>query len=316
VRTVAVVPCHNRRALLVECLGALAAQSHTLDEVLVIDNASRDGSGDAAREWERVRVIRLDVNTGSAGAYSRGIAEAAAGGADWIWLLDDDAEPEPDALELLLRSPVAADPGTAALCGTVLGPDGRVDVLHRGLIGRLMRALPETAYAPGSVPCVDYSSFTGMLVRGDVARAVDPPRADFFIWGDDVEYSVRLRKVGAIRLVPESRVLHKAPMGDTATRRSRFWNRVLGVRYGSAPLEEFWKNLQAIRNFTWTRYRHGDPPPGTVAYIAGAYAVKSLLYDDRPLRRLPWIVRAAVRGWRDQPLGITAERWAELCRRA
>jgi hypothetical protein len=103
-------------------------------------------------------------------------------------------------------------------------------------------------------------------------------------------------------------------MGGESTRRSRFWNRVFGVSYPSAPLEHFWKNLYLVRNFTWMRYRHGDPPPGTFVWIAGAYAIKSLLYDDRPLRRIPWIARAALRGRRGEPLGLTPERWARLCR--
>lgn len=308
----AVVLTRDRRELLLECVRGLIGGTCAPDEILVVDNAGSDGGGEAAAVLPGVRVLRLDRNVGSAGGFSAGVAEAAAGGGDWIWLFDDDAEPEPEALERLLAAPAAGDPGTAALCSAVLGPDGEVDVLHRGFVGRLIRALPAEAYRAGTAPRVGYSSFTGLLVRGDVARAIDPPRADFFIWGDDVEYTLRVAERGAIVLVPESRVVHKALMGGVPTRRSRFWNRVFGTSYPSAPLEEFWKNLHLVRNFTWIRYHHGRAGPGTLAFVVAAYSVKSLLYDERPLRRIPWIVRAALRGRRGEPLGLTPERWRAI----
>ncbi|MEA2367356.1 MAG: hypothetical protein QOH38_74 [Thermoleophilaceae bacterium] len=310
----AVVLTRDRRELLLECVHGLLGGTRAPEEILVVDNAGSDGGGEAAAELPRVHVMRLERNAGSAGGFAAGLTTAASGGAEWIWLFDDDAEPEPDALARLLEAPAAADPETAALCSAVIGPDGDVDVLHRGFVGRLIRALPAEAYQARTAPRVGYSSFTGLLVRGDVARAIAPPRADFFIWGDDVEYTLRVAERGAIVLVPESRVLHKALMGGVATRRSRFWNRVFGTSYPSAPLEGFWKNLHLVRNFTWIRYHHGRSGPGTVPFVVAAYSVKSLLYDHRPLRRIPWIARAALRGRRGDPLGLTPERWHEICR--
>jgi GT2 family glycosyltransferase len=226
--------------------------------------------------------------------------------------MDDDAEPRADALERLLASRLARDPSTAALCSAVLGPDGEVDVLHRGFVGRFLRALPADEYRPGTAPRLGFSSYTGLLVRSDVAAAIGAPRAELFTWGDDVEYSLRIRSRGELRLIPESRVVHKSAMGGVSTRRSRFWNRILGVSYPSSPLPDYWKQLHLVRNFTWIRYRYFRPGRGAVAGIAAAYAVKSLLYDERPLRRIPWIFRAAWRGMRDQPLGLSRDEWVRI----
>lgn len=313
-RVCAVVPTHARRELLQECLDALRGQTHPVAELVVVDNASEDGTREALAAMPEVRHVRLERNAGSAGGFAAGVEAALATGADWLWLMDDDAEPHPDALELLLSSAPAHDPSVAALCSAVLAPSGEIDVLHRGFVGRLLRALPADRYRPGSTPRVGFSSYTGLLVRAAAARAAGPPRADMFTWGDDVEFSIRLSAHGELRLVPESRVLHKALMGGDSTPRSRFWNRLLGVSYPSAPLGDYWKQLHLVRNFVWIRYRHGRPAPGAFAAIACAYAVKSLLYDDRPLRRIPWIFRAALRGRRGLPLGLTPESWARIAR--
>ncbi|MEA2375902.1 MAG: hypothetical protein QOD53_2365 [Thermoleophilaceae bacterium] len=313
-RVCAVVATHARRELLGECLDALRRQTHPLAGLVVVDNASTDGTREALAAMPDVRQVRLEANAGSAGGFAAGVRAALATDADWLWLMDDDAEPHRDALELLLASPAALDPAVAAVCSAVLSPDGEIDPLHRGFVGRLLRALPAEHYRPGSAPRLGFASYVGTLVRAKAARAAGPPRADMFTWGDDVEFSIRLRAHGELRLIPESRVLHKALMGGQSTPRSRFWNRVLGVSYPSAPLGDFWKQLHLVRNFVWLRYQHGSPGATAFVWIACAYAVKSLLYDDRPLRRLPWIFRAAYRGRRGRPLDLTPARWAQIAR--
>jgi GT2 family glycosyltransferase len=94
---------------------------------------------------------------------------------------------------------------------------GEIDLLHRGELRRFMRMLPAGAYRAGHHPALGFASYTGLLVRGAVARAEAPPRIEFFTWADDVEWTLRLRRHGELRLVPESRVIHKAVMGCTAS---------------------------------------------------------------------------------------------------
>ena len=138
----AVVLTFNRKALLLECLRALLGQTRPVDRVIVVDNASSDGTTKLLRAeglLERVEYVRLERNLGGAGGFHRGMEEARRGDWDWIWVMDDDAEPRPDALERLLAGPAAADPATAALATTVVDRQGEIEArVQRGVFrGRL-----------------------------------------------------------------------------------------------------------------------------------------------------------------------------------
>ncbi|MDQ3644480.1 MAG: hypothetical protein M3356_03095, partial [Actinomycetota bacterium] len=183
--------------------------------------------------------------------------------------------------------------------------------LHRCRMGRFITPLPRAAHGPGNYAAVGCASFVGLLVRTEVAREVGLPRAEFFIGYDDAEWSLRLRRHGDIRLVPESELVHKIPVGGgSATARSRFWNRVLGQHYASSPWPGFWKDLYRVRNFMWIKHRHGRVTPLAFAGLTATYLVKSLMYDPRPLRRLPWIARYALKGRRGDFSAVSPEEWA------
>lgn len=306
----AFVLTRNRRELLVECVRALLAQTHPVDQVIVLDNASTDGTAQHLRaagllDDPRVRFERREVNTGGAGGYREGVRLGIDAGRDWVWLMDDDAEPRPDALERLLA---AASDGDAAVCSAVVHPGGEIDVQHRCRMGRFIVPLPESAYAPRRREEVECASFVGLLMRSSAARAAGLPMAEFFIGYDDAEYSLRLREHGSIRLVPESVIVHKVPIGGggAITRRARLLRR-LGLSYAPVPWEAFWRDLYRIRNFMWIRRDAGRLE---FAALTAGYLVKSLVYDPQPLRRLPWLVRFARKGRRGDWSAPTPEEWA------
>jgi GT2 family glycosyltransferase len=306
----AFVLTRNRKALLEECVRALLAQTHPVEQVIVLDNASTDGTEAHLRDAgllddERVRFERREVNTGGAGGYREGVRLGIEADRDWLWLMDDDAEPRPDALERLLA---AAEPGDAAVCSAVVHPDGSIDLQHRCRMGRFIVPLGEEAYAPGRREEVQCASFVGLLMRTPAARASGLPIAEFFIGYDDAEYSLRLREHGRIRLVPESEILHKVPIGGggATTRRARFLNARFGLTYAPVPWEAFWRDLYRVRNFMWIRR---DAGPLEFAALTGGYLAKSLLYDPQPLRRLSWIVRFARKGRRGDWSAPTPEEW-------
>ena len=315
----ALVLTRNRRELLLECLAALERQTRAVAHIVIVDNASSDGTEEAVRALglgEQLTYRRLEHNVGSAGGYSYGVEVAREiEGTDWIWIMDDDAEPPADSLERLLAAPAASDPGTAALASAVVVPGGEIDTLHRGFTGRFLRDLPAEEYRPGNHLELGFSSFTGLLIAGRAARAEEPPRADFFIWADDVEYTIRLRRHGRLVLVPEAVIVHKTRMGGRGnTLRGRLINRVLGVAYPSADWDTYWKNLHMFRNFAWIKREHFGAGGRELALVAAAYVVKSLLYDSKPLRRVPWILWASGRGRRGEPLGMSPERWERVAR--
>ncbi|MDQ3739445.1 MAG: glycosyltransferase [Actinomycetota bacterium] len=306
----AFVLTRNRKALLEECVRGLLAQTHPVDLVIVLDNASTDGTEEHLRaagllDDPRVRFERREENTGGAGGYREGVRLGIEAGRDWLWLMDDDAEPRQDALELLLG---AADEGDAAVCSAVVHPDGAIDLQHRCRMGRFIVPLDPEVYAAGRREEVECASFVGLLVRTSAARAAGLPIAEFFIGYDDAEYSLRLREHGRIRLVPESEILHKVPIGGggAATRRARFFNARFGLTYAPVPWAAFWRDLYRIRNFMWIKRDVSAPE---FAVLTGGYLVKSLMYDPQPLRRLPWLVRFARKGRRGDWSAPRPEEW-------
>jgi rhamnopyranosyl-N-acetylglucosaminyl-diphospho-decaprenol beta-1,3/1,4-galactofuranosyltransferase len=310
-RVCAVVVTFNRRRLLAECLDALAAQTRAPDRVVVVDNGSTDGTADMLRARAAVETVRLETNRGSAGGFATGVE--AARGCDWLWLMDDDAEPAPDALERLLASDAARDPAAAALCPAVVLPDGTIDVKHRGDFRRRPRYLRRDRYT--GTPRLGFFTWVGVLLRAEVVRAAGPPKAELFVWADDYEYSFRVREHGEIRLVPASRVVHKDAGQAYTNRRSRFWNRLTGWDLDPTPIDAFWRNLCGIRNYIWLKRRYERQSAISAAGTAAQFMLKSLLYDERPLRRLRWIARAARDGRRGRFETITPQRWAAMLRR-
>src|SRR5439155_11253892 len=154
-----------------------------------------------------------------------------------------------------LSSPAAHEQSNVALCPAVVGRDGEVQALHRGFIESRPRALPAAAYREPA-PEVGFSTFVGLMVRTETARALDPPRADFFIWADDYEYCYRLRERGAIRVIPSAVILHKDLTQAFTNRRSRLFNRLLGWDYAPTRYEAAWRNLCGIRNWAWIKRRY------------------------------------------------------------
>jgi rhamnopyranosyl-N-acetylglucosaminyl-diphospho-decaprenol beta-1,3/1,4-galactofuranosyltransferase len=214
-RVVAVVVTWNRRLLLARLLRAVAAGTRRPDAVLVVDNASTDGSADMARALDLavpVRVLTLPTNTGGAGGFHAGLQNAvAACAADLVWLMDDDGVPDPDCLELLLRyegrldfwgPAVVAEHDPGRLCFPIRLP-GTARVLHR--TGEAEQAAVDGVLQDVVIP------FNGVLVTAGLVRRIGLPRQEFFIWGDDVEYLWRARAAGArVGTVTQARFAHPA----------------------------------------------------------------------------------------------------------
>jgi rhamnopyranosyl-N-acetylglucosaminyl-diphospho-decaprenol beta-1,3/1,4-galactofuranosyltransferase len=207
-RIVAVVVTFNRLEMLQRQLERLA-EVPELDEVLVVDNASTDGTG----AWLRTAPVTaetLPTNTGGAGGFSHGLERAIASGADLVWLMDDDGLPERDCLTLLLERPdldfwgpavlAAQDPDR--LCFPIRLPGGTTVV-------REMAAV-EKAAQDGLIDGV-LIPFNGVLVTRELVERIGLVREEFFIWGDDVEYLWRARAAGArIATVVAARFRHPA----------------------------------------------------------------------------------------------------------
>ena len=105
-RIVAVVVTFNRRDMVTRLVGSLDTGHVVPDEIIVVDNASSDGTSEALTALEtstQLRVLTLPENTGGAGGFHTGLETALTRDADLVWLMDDDGVPADDCLELLLE---------------------------------------------------------------------------------------------------------------------------------------------------------------------------------------------------------------------
>jgi len=221
-RVVALVVTYNRKELLVECLRALLNQWHRLQKILVIDNASTDGTTELLAETgllaeSLILYRRLPQNLGGAGGFETGMRLAYDELEwDWIWLMDDDSLCTPAALkELLAASDALAQWRPAILASRVLFWDNGNEPCN---VPRFRFNRPwgngesiERVYAAAAAGCIPIrnASFVAPLIRRTAVARHGFPYGGFFLLLDDIEYTGRILKDDFGASVPQSLVYHK-----------------------------------------------------------------------------------------------------------
>ena len=267
-RIVAVVVAFDRRELVQETLAALAAQTVAPAAIVVVDNASSDGTADVIRErFPQVDLVVLPRNTGGAGGFTVAIARAlAVHDADAVWLMDDDTVPDPGALAALLATRRRAPAGTVVLASAVRWVDGRPHPMNTPRVRPgASRSSRERAAAHGAYP-VRSASFVSLLVEAAAVRRHGLPVADYFLWNDDFEYSTRLLRRGRGFVSSASTVEHRtrtfgAADVDPGARffyevRNKAWLMRLSPSLTAA--ERVLYTGAALRSWTRTILRSGD----------------------------------------------------------
>jgi N-acetylglucosaminyl-diphospho-decaprenol L-rhamnosyltransferase len=207
----------SQRDLLVRGLDALAREREALPfatEVLVLDNGSRDGSVEAAREHPAVdEVIALDERRGKALNDSELLRRARG---RYALLLNEDSELQRDAT-LALYEGLERSPNAACAGAKLLRPDGaeqacawRFPTVRTALAGALFLHRLYTVQSKGlHMHEVDWCQSSALLVRRDAAAQVDYLDPDFFVYSDEVDFARRLRNAGWHSLyVPNAVAVH------------------------------------------------------------------------------------------------------------
>lgn len=191
----ALVVTYNRVEWLKRNIKALLNQSRLPDEILVVDNASTDSTREFLSTMEKEKrffVKRLKENLGGSGGFSRGLKEAIERGAEWVWMMDDDALPYRNALEELEKhiKKFKKDENIGAF------------------LSKLVKAPNATPKEKVSLSRV--GTFVGFTVSSKTVQKVGLPDEGFFIYADDYEYSMRIRHNGLKLLrVHSSLIEHK-----------------------------------------------------------------------------------------------------------
>lgn len=186
----AVVVTFNRAKLLRKCLTALLAQTRSIDHILIINNKSTDHTSQLlAEEFPQLDVLHMEENTGGSGGFAAGMKEAHARGFDWLWIMDDDVEAYPHALETLLRYRDMSDfiHMRKDLADGNWHFEGMWDFTTFDV-----RMFPkEISFANGKEwMIVNYSNFEGPLIHRRVIDKIGVPDTRYFMYGDDTIYGL------------------------------------------------------------------------------------------------------------------------------
>jgi N-acetylglucosaminyl-diphospho-decaprenol L-rhamnosyltransferase len=214
----------NGREFLLACLEAIArATPPDLEhEILVLDNASDDGSAEAVRELDRgIRLLALDRREGKAANDSRLIRESQG---EFCLLLNEDSELQPGAVPALLGA--LRSNGRAAVAGAqLLSSDGhpvpcawRLPGVETALAGALFmhRGFTVESGGDGTRP-VGWVQSSAMLVRREAALQVDGFDPAFFVYSDETDFCKRLADAGwRILYVPAARAIHHDQLAQDA----------------------------------------------------------------------------------------------------
>lgn len=237
------VVTHNRKQLLLECLNALINQTHSLDGIYIIDNASTDATpellqqtgfidvvvdahrkpieiiktinilSEAKKNKEiEVHYVRMPRNTGSSGGQYEGLKRGYQAGFDWLWLMDDDTISNKDTLKQFLVSDVFLIDRTGLLCSRVLWTNGDD---HKGNIPAI-ETEKLIQYADRGVLPIKSCSFVSCLINRRVIKELGLPIRDFFIWLDDVEYTKRIASNFKAYCITSSVAVHKTEKNENS----------------------------------------------------------------------------------------------------
>lgn len=214
----AIVVTYNRKELLKENIAALLNQSYQCD-VIVVDNGSTDGTEELLKSHHDNRILYHNTgeNLGGAGGFAYGVKLAEEKGYKYFWIMDDDSIPDKDALNSLVKKADYLKGDFSFLASIVYWTDGKLfpmnvpEIIFKNKMQAKVDLIREYKIVP-----ISAGSFVGCYVNSQISKEVGLPIAEFFIYGDDDEYTKRLRRVKPAYLDLDSKIVHKAPSNKGA----------------------------------------------------------------------------------------------------
>ena len=204
-KIIAVVVTHNRCKLLKRCIKKIKDQSIPPEEILVVNNGSTD---DTEKVLKKLKIKTINQNNvGSAGGWEKGIEFAVRNQYDAVWLMDDDGYPDKYSLEILKNS---IDKKMACISSIVLKENNQQEFVFPypvmnennkpslfkwprkiNNIKQLLKKSIDSKY-----PYIHL--FNGALIPINVIKKIGNVNKNYFIYGDDLDYTFRLMREGNI----------------------------------------------------------------------------------------------------------------------
>ena len=280
---VAIVVTFNRLDKLKLTLSNLVKNSPAgLASIVVVNNASTDGTADwlATQDDPRLDILISPTNRGGAGGFEQGLRHALTKHqADWYVVMDDDSWPELGMLDSFMAE---ARPDDTAVAAAVYYPDGRICEMNRPSVNpfwslrTFLRTLvkrrdgyhiPSSAYTANVSTPIDLTSFVGFFVSKRILDSVGLPDPGLFIYGDDVIFTLGIRKHRfQISFDPSLRFVHDCStfQADESSIYQPLWKVYYAYRNGLIMYRKaagvlFWAMLPLLLA-TWKRaaHRYGD----------------------------------------------------------
>lgn len=240
-----VIVTFNRLELLKQLVEAIRDQSRRPDSIVIVDNASQDGTREYLNELQQnnewIEVIFLDTNEGGAGGFYHGIKQAYNGMADWVWIMDDDCLPRRDTLVQLLDSEIVKYNSsqniiTGFLASRVIWEDDQTCFMN---VPNVEKDWLEPHSITINAVKIRSASFVSTLVSREAIRECGFPVKQFFIWFDDVEYTRRISEKFPAYYIPSSIIRHCTqenlrPMDFARVTRDNLWKYRYGLRNQTA----------------------------------------------------------------------------------
>ena len=228
-----IIVSYNTRELLRACLSSIVETlaSDVPYEIIVVDNASVDGSVEMLREFPQVKLVESEKNLGFAAANNRGLALSSG---RYLLLLNSDTVLRKGALQELVDF-LETHPGVGVVTGRLMYGDGSFQhsafsfptlwmtffdffpLNHRFVDSRLNGRYPKGAYAAPFE--IDHPLGACMMVRREVLEQVGPLSEDYFMYCEEIDWCLRIKAAGwRIYCQPKAEIVH---YGGQSTR--QFW---------------------------------------------------------------------------------------------
>ena len=210
-KVAAVVVTYNRIELLKECIKALQQQTYPCD-ILIADNASTDGTEEyinkIGKSCNNMHYRNTGSNIGGAGGFNFGMRWAVEAGYEYVWVMDDDCLPYTDALEKLINADGILKGNYGWLASAVLWKDGHECKMNRVKLKKSFYEYLE--YMQYGIVQAEQATFVSLFLKTKTIKQVGLPIKEFFIWGDDIEFTRRItvRKKIPSFIAGRSKVIH------------------------------------------------------------------------------------------------------------
>lgn len=228
---VAVTVTYNSSISLEKTINALLSQTISVDKIVIADNNSNEQNKAHVKELagmsDKIEVVWLDDNTGGAGGFYASMKYAKENySPDWYWLMDDDAYPQNDCLETLIDYSKKLD-NIGFLAPVIWGIDKEQYQLYhaRKKYGFIYKFNPISNNIDEieEVNNIDVDAFVGPLISGKIVEECGLPRAEYFIEGDDTDYTFRISRKHTGYLIKKAQMNHRDIVPKTGINPEGWW---------------------------------------------------------------------------------------------